>query len=180
MKRRHLVLIIGLALAATIAIFGDKTPAGDVAEAVVRPAAKTTGAGRPPPKPGATVAEIRIDSLRPRSKPATGEELGATPGTADNALFGTQSWIPPAPLVVAPVAVPVAPSAPPLPFIYLGKSLTDGNWEVFLGRGDRSIIVHDKSVIDATYRVDAIRPPLLLLTYLPLNQAQQLTIGVID
>jgi hypothetical protein len=179
MKRRHIVLFIGLALAAETAIFGDKTPAGDVAEAVVRPAAKTAGAVRPLPKPGAA-AEVSIDSLRPRSRPATGDELGTTTAAPEKALFGTQSWTPPAPLVVAPAAVPIAPSAPPLPFTYLGKSLTDGTWEVFLGRGDRTIIVQDKSVIDATYRVDAIRPPLLLLTYLPLNQAQQLTIGVID
>jgi hypothetical protein len=40
--------------------------------------------------------------------------------------------------------------------------------------------VRDKTVIDGTYRVDAIAPPNLTLTYLPLNQVQQLNIGVFD
>jgi hypothetical protein len=30
------------------------------------------------------------------------------------------------------------------------------------------------------YRVDAIAPPILTLTYLPLNQVQQLNLGVFD
>ena len=35
-------------------------------------------------------------------------------------------------------------------------------------------------VIDGAYRVDAIAPPTLKLTYLPLNQVQQLNIGVFE
>jgi hypothetical protein len=41
-------------------------------------------------------------------------------------------------------------------------------------------VVRDKTVIDGTYRVDTIAPPVLTLTYLPLNQVQQLNIGVFD
>jgi hypothetical protein len=40
--------------------------------------------------------------------------------------------------------------------------------------------VHENDVIDGIYRVDAIAPPTLTLTYLPLNQVQQLNIGVFD
>ncbi len=41
-------------------------------------------------------------------------------------------------------------------------------------------IVQTKMVVDGAYRVDAITPPVLSLTYLPLNQVQQLNIGVFD
>jgi hypothetical protein len=34
--------------------------------------------------------------------------------------------------------------------------------------------------IDGMYRVDAIAPPTLTITYLPMNQVQQLNIGVIE
>jgi hypothetical protein len=41
--------------------------------------------------------------------------------------------------------------------------------------------VRDKgAVLDGTYRVESIAPPVLTLTYLPLNQQQQLNIGVFD
>jgi hypothetical protein len=67
-----------------------------------------------------------------------------------------------------------------LPFTFIGKSVAAGNWEVYLARGDRTYVVRDKAVIDGTWRVDAIAPPLLTLTYLPLNTVQQLNIGVFD
>ena len=70
--------------------------------------------------------------------------------------------------------------APPLPFTYLGKAAENGHWEVFLAIRDKTYVVRDKMVIDGIYRVDAIAPPNLTLTYLPLNQVQQLNIGVLD
>lgn len=70
--------------------------------------------------------------------------------------------------------------APPLPFIVLGKAVADGEWEIYLGRGDRTYSVHKQSVIDGVYRVDKIAPPMMTLTYLPLNQVQQINIGVFD
>ena len=71
--------------------------------------------------------------------------------------------------------------APPLPYTFLGKAMSDGVWEVFLARGpDRTLIVRNQMVLDGAYRVDAIAPPVMKLTYLPLNQVQQLNIGVAD
>ena len=72
------------------------------------------------------------------------------------------------------------PTAPPLPFTYLGKAVGEGAWEVYLARGDKTYIVHPKEVVDGVYRVDAIAPPTITFTYLPLNQVQQLNIGVFD
>ncbi|MET0855151.1 MAG: hypothetical protein ABWY27_00260 [Telluria sp.] len=72
------------------------------------------------------------------------------------------------------------PTAPPLPFTFLGKAVEKGEWEVFLARGAETLIVRNKTVIDGVYRVDAIAPPAMTFTYLPMNQVQQLNIGVRD
>jgi hypothetical protein len=184
MKTRHLVMGLCLLLAAGVALFGDKTPAGGVAEAVARATPAKTAATstiKSPVSSAAVSASVRIESILPRRKLAPEDSMGDSTTASAVAMFGNQNWNPPPPPVakLIPVA-PVPPSAPPLPFVYLGKSLADGTWEVFLGRGDRTIIVQNNSVIDGTYRIDAIKPPLLTFTYLPLNQIQQLTIGVLD
>jgi hypothetical protein len=108
------------------------------------------------------------------------ELIGSTVGPVE-ALFGSHSWTPPppppppAPRVVA--APPPKPTAPPLPFTYIGKKLENGNWEAYLARGTETYIVHNKTVIDDTYRAELIAPPSLTITYLPLKQVQTLTIG---
>jgi len=177
MKPRHLVMGAALALAAGLALFGDNAPDTGLAEPVERAAA---------PAPARAVAssakssdEIAIARLVPRETliGASGERFGE----AENSLFARHDWTPPPPPPSnAPPPPPPPPSAPPLPFTYLGKSLQDGVWEIYLARGERTYLVRDGITIDGTYRVDAIRPPVLTLTYLPLEQAQQLNIGVFD
>jgi hypothetical protein len=70
--------------------------------------------------------------------------------------------------------------APPVPFTYIGKALADGTWEVFLARGDKTYSVRVQTVIDGAYRVERIAPPVMSLTYLPLNQQQQMNIGALE
>jgi hypothetical protein len=117
--------------------------------------------------------------LLPRETLIGGDERFGQEGPA---VFGRQDWTPPPPPPPPAQAAPPPPppSAPPLPFTYIGKSLQEGRWEIFLARGDRTYLVREAAVIDGTYRVDAIKPPVLTLTYLPLNQVQQLNIGVFD
>jgi hypothetical protein len=170
MKQRH-VLLGALLLAAGFAVFGDRSPAGAVVEPVQRSAVAAAPARARPaaPDPAAAVAILR---LVPRE---TLIEDGAKGGTA----FGSQNWTPP-PVPPAPAAPPPPPSAPPLPFTFLGKAVEKGEWEVFLARGDQTLIVRDKMVIDGVYRIDRIEPPGMTFTYLPLNQVQLLNIGVRD
>lgn len=73
---------------------------------------------------------------------------------------------------------PQKPVAPPLPYLYMGKIIDKSGLAVFLTRDERAYVVHVGDVIDATYRVDAIAPPMLELTYLPLKEKQLLNIGV--
>jgi hypothetical protein len=172
MKPRHIMLGAALLVAAGFAVFGDNSPGGAVVEpaprsavaAAARPAPVRANPAAPKPAGAATILR-----LEPRAALMDG---GAGGGNA----FGSQDWTPlPAP--PAPPPPPPPPSAPPLPFTFLGKAVEQGKWEVFLARGAETLIVRDKMVIDGVYRIDAIAPPGMTFTYLPLNQVQQLNIG---
>jgi hypothetical protein len=184
MNRRLTVLLVVAAVSAALLLI-DGGADGDVVEAVERstPAAAVASAPAARPVPAASrpgAAEPAIARLIPRDE-LIGEEGETTQGA--DLMFGAQSWNPPPP---APTAAPAEapppppPSAPPLPFTYIGKALEAGVWEVYLARADKTYIVKKQSVIDGVYRVDAIAPPTLTLTYLPLNQAQTLNIGVLE
>lgn len=180
MKPRHIVMGAALVGAAGLVLFGDNTPVTGLAEPDARAPAPGAAPSRavaqsaPPVQDGTAIAR-----LIPRETliGASGERFGE----GDNSLFARHDWTPPAPPPPnEPPPPPPAPSAPPLPFTYLGKSLQDGVWEIYLARGERTYLVRDGATLDGTWRVEAIRPPVLTLTYLPLEHVQQLNIGVFD
>lgn len=186
MKPYQIAMGIALAAAAGLVLFGDRTPASDVAEPVVRaarvPAARSNATPAVASRSGAAAsapAEVLIQRLVPRALLVG--EAGEGSFASGEGVFGGQNWNPPPP-PPPPVstAPPPPPMAPPLPFSYIGKAAADGAWEVYLSRADKVYVVRTKTVIDGTYRVDAIAPPLMSLTYLPLNQVQQINIGVLD
>jgi hypothetical protein len=210
MKPRHLVLAGALAAAAALVAFGDRTPSSEVAEAVERPVPRVSASAPAAiATPSAARATAVLVSSAPRPAPARRLDPDAAPAAKGQAIlalvpresligdsdtqfaqaengaggqgdpFGRHDWTPPPP-PPAPAAAPPPPMAPPLPFTFIGKSLAGGAWEVYLTRGERTYVVHDKEVIDGTYRIDAIAPPVMTLTYLPLKQIQQLNIGVFD
>jgi len=176
MTPRHIAMGVVLAGALALVVFGDRTPDNGVAEAVERaPVARAPASEARP----AAAGEPVILALLPREK-LIGDGDDAIGGR--DAVFGSQDWNPPPPKASAATAPPPPPppTAPPLPFTYLGKAAAEGSWEVYLARGDKTYVVRNNMVIDGMYRVDAIAPPNLTLTYLPLNQVQQLNIGVLD
>lgn len=176
MKPRVLVYGVALAGAAALFIFGDNTPDSGVAEAVERaPAA--------PPQPAAPARPASAASGAPEPAILRVLDRAALVGDDDDepaaGVFGSQDWNPP-PAEPPPPPPPPPPTAPPLPFTYLGKAVSDGAVEVYLARSGTTYIVRDDMVIDGIYRVDDISPPTLKLTYLPLNQVQQINIGVLE
>ena len=185
MKPLHVAMGLALAGAAALVLFGDRTPAGDIVEPVARrgaPAATVPDRARS--QAGAR-ADVAIARLVPRAQ-LVGEAGEATFGAGDGVFLG-QNWNPPQqqqPLTAAERAAanapPPPPMAPPVPFNYFGKAVQDGAWEVYLARGDKTYIARNHSVIEGAWRVDRIAPPLLTVTYLPLNQVQQINIGAID
>jgi hypothetical protein len=180
MTPRHLAMGAALLAAGALVAFGDNTPDSGVAEAVERAPSAVAVVAQAPKEEGAARGEPSILRLAARAT-LIGDDDEAMGGPGD--VFGRRDWTPPPPpqpKLTAEQLAPPPPSAPPLPFTYLGKAAADGSWEVFLARGDKTYIVRNNMVIDGTYRVDAIAPPNLTLTYLPLNQVQQINIGVLD
>lgn len=102
---------------------------------------------------------------------------------ASASLFAAHSWYvapppPPAPPVETVKGPPPKPTAPPLPFTYMGSYAPNGvNPVFFLTEGDRVFDVHVGDTLDNTYTVDAFSNGALILTYKPLNQQQQLQTG---
>lgn len=168
-NKRRAVLLLLLAGAALLAIFGEKTPSGTV---LVR---ATRGAGDVQPRPPAPQRRVHpAESLEPIVALIPRDELiPGTKGVHARDLFASSP--PPRPVMQsAPVVVPPAP----LPFRYIGKKQEGGVWEVYLGRGDdSSFIVRAGSTLDTGYRIDKIEPPTLTLTHLPTGQTQTLGIG---
>jgi hypothetical protein len=167
-RQRWIVLVVLLTLTLTAAAWvrdSDKSaPVADVVEAPAR-AARPARAAAPAPAAAERVALDRLQSHR--------LELNrANP-------FETRSWKPPvvrnaAPAVAAP---PPTPTAPPLPFVYLGKLVSEEQDAVFLVMGERNLVVHRGDVIDSTYRVDNLAETKVVLTHLPTGLRQTLMIG---
>ena len=184
MKPRHLLMVGGLALAAALAWFGNRGAESEMAEPVAR------DTNRPPasaPHPQAVAArtaplpaELPVLAVFDRASAIAQGRDGQHP----ERLFASQSWAPAAaaaaPLASAPVA---APAAPALPFSYIGRQMPGGQGgqtEVFLAQGDKVHVVRVHSLLDNTYRVDAISSTAVSFTYLPLNTTQLLSIGASD
>lgn len=186
MKPYQSVMALALLGSAGLVLFGDNAPSAGIAEPVTRaadarpvaaPAASARSAGRE--AAGKPQAETVILHLTPRAE-LVGEAGDATFAQGEG-VFGGQNWNPPPPPPPPPSnAPPPAPVAPPLPFIYIGKAVADGAWEVYLARGDKTYSARLQTVIDGAYRVERIAPPLMTVTYLPLNQQQQMNIGVFE
>ena len=184
MKPYQIAMGIALVVAAGLVLFGDNSPSADIAEPVARSA--NTGAAQKPvaaPRAGKEAkpqAEPAILRLLPRDE-LIGESGEAAFASGEGVFLG-QNWNPPPPPPppASSMPPPPPPMAPPMPFAYIGKAVADGAWEVYLSRADKTYVVRNQTVIDGTYRVEKIAPPQMSVTYLPLNQVQQINIGVFD
>lgn len=157
-----LVLLVGLGWLVATDQRRSQTPAlADVPPRQTKaPAASTQAA-----------PEVVVRELIPR------EQLIANrpPGIPTHDLFASRSWAPPPAAAAAPLApMPIAAPAPP-PFTYLGKRRDDQGWQVYLGRGDLSLIVREGETIEGGYRVESIKPPTL--TLVRADSKQQIAIG---
>ncbi len=98
-------------------------------------------------------------------------------------LFPSKSWKPAVqmatvtekPAVVAPVVA--APSAPALPFQFVGRLHNLEDEQVFLQSGEKLYVVRRGDVIDDIYRIEQISATELSLVYLPLHLSQTLSVG---
>lgn len=124
-------------------------------------------------------------SPRPASaaapQPAVSEVPGEESAHASGDLFPSQQWAAPSLAVIAEPAVEappaLAPSAPALPFQFIGRLGDRDGLQVFLQDGEKLYVVRQGDVIDDTYRLDHVSATELGLVYLPLHQLQTLTLG---
>lgn len=180
-SQRNVLLIgaLGLTLAATWYAAGLEEgdgAAGD--DLLARPQAagpRSSGVVREaPPPPSAASPQPTVAAAPPA---AQGSAQRLTAGSAD--LFAVRSWQPPPPPPppVAAEAPPPPPVAPPLPFRYLGRMEDGPQITVFLSEGAQNVRVVRQGDQTGNYRIDEITPQGMRLTYLPLQQPQQLLFG---
>jgi hypothetical protein len=184
MNKRHQALAAVFVLAAALLFFGDKPPETEVVESHASQPNEPQDEPNDAPQKRRIIAVAdkaimgdKVMGLRQRMLPLPWASLQA-PEFEVPILFAARNWNPPPPKVVD--APPPPPTAPPMPFVYVGKKLEAGMWEIFLSNGTDIRVARKNSVIDGVYRVSDISPPTLTLTYLPLNQVQQLNIGTLD
>ncbi len=160
------------------------------AAAIAGYVAFTQGESEPaePTKPVTAARTAHAASPTPRKMHAAQSFLRlahrVVEGHASGSLFAVQSWYvppppppPPPPVAAVPMA-PVLPTAPPLPYTYMGSYRPDGAAPVFfLTKGDRVYDVHVGDTLDGAYSVDGFSNGQLVLTYKPLNIQQQLMTG---
>jgi hypothetical protein len=125
-----------------------------------------------------------VESKAPRIEQAAAfdfdlDRLDRTQASApQNDPFAPRSFAPPP--VAAQAAPAAAPSAPPLPFKYVGKLTANGSTEIFVLRGDDLISIAPGQKIDAEYRVDAVSETRIAFTYLPLKTRQSIDLAEAD
>jgi hypothetical protein len=134
------------------------------------------------PDPGASAS---AETGERHTKSSSGSQVHLDKLTArDAGALVRDPFATPAPKIKKPVRgnaaarVPApAPSAPPMPFTYMGKMHSGPDTSVFLTQGDRSLIVHEGDTIDSIYRVEQVADNEITLVYLPLGERQKIVIG---
>ena len=110
--------------------------------------------------------------------------VSAKPLNMTRDLFAVKSWKPAPTLATltdeqaaAALQATVKPSAPPLPFQFIGRMDDRSDLQVFLQSGEKLYVVRLGDVIDDTYRIEHISATELSLVYLPLHLSQTLSVG---
>ena len=67
-----------------------------------------------------------------------------------------------------------------LPYTYFGQAVQDGQTVVFVTRQEQTFVLRVGDVIENQYRVEQVKPPDVVLTYLPLNERQVMKIGTVN
>jgi len=122
----------------------------------------------PAPSPAQSAPELDLRELKRARNPAEVVDLFA-PRKPSAAPV-------PAPTNAEPAPASPPPSAPPLPFTYLGKLLDGDKLEIFIAQGDDHYNVERGQTIDGRYRVEKVTATAVTFIYLPLGTRQTLPI----
>ncbi len=163
-QHRKLLILAGAALTAGLVWWAPKD--AELSE----PAAKTA-----PRTPAAAIATAT--EAMPGTDLHSGE--ARAPLTTADPLFASSTWVvaPPPPAPPPPPPPPPPPTAPPLPYVFMGRFEQDGSKLVILTRGNRVVTAAQGDVLEKTYRIDRIEASKVTMTYLPLGSTQFLPTG---
>lgn len=92
---------------------------------------------------------------------------------SESGFFSTNSLFPP-PVVDVVVETPTAPT---LPFVFLGRINQLGTETIFLSIDNRSFSAKLNDILDGTYSVDSIEQDKIVFMYLPLKTQQVMSIS---
>lgn len=172
MKQAHLrkaLLPIGLviALASSAWVYYQDSQLAE--DTVAAPVERNANARPASNGEDASNGEIRLALDRLQNRDPAGTDIDP---------FRAKSWFvaPPPP----PPAPPPKPTAPPLPFQYMGMyedSGGGGKPVVYLARGNDSFAISPGDKFDASYQLEKIDQGKLVILYLPLSVKQTLPIG---
>lgn len=129
---------------------------------VIAHAARSTA----PAVPADAFSEIDLERLKRTRNAAGGADLFAPRSPAPVAV----------PEAVSAEPAPPPPSAPPLPFTYLGKLVDGDKTEVFIARGDEHYSAEQGRTIDGQYRIEKVTANAVTFVYLPLGIRQRLPV----
>lgn len=136
-------------------------------------------AGREKPSLGVLEPAARVDTKIEAREDIDVEKLARAESEAVRTdPFAARSFG--APSAASGAQAPHKPTAPPLPFKYLGKALENGKLSVFLARGEDSYSVESGSKIDGEYRVEQVSETAVTFVYLPLKSRQTLDISAVN
>lgn len=173
-------LVIWGALAATVlaALLIDdeaELPMEDVAQAV-QPASGISTGRRNAVQTRQTGETLSVDRLGKRTFSAKADDIFAVTSWQPKRNFSAEEELPAFQPKQEVVRRSPPLSAPPLPFEYLGRVVSEGRIRVFLAQADQNFVVGAGERINAEYRVHRIREDAIELTYLPLGVRQTLPI----
>lgn len=161
-----ILLTVSLGTAWAMASKEQEDASGDVVGAITKDARKqrlSAGADQQPPEIHFNLSAIKRPI--PKNIHTTG-------------LFESKSWYtpPPTPKLAVPAYVPPPqPTAPALPFTFIGRMLDGKEVTLFITRKDQHYAVKEKEIFDSDYRVDKIGASEAVLTYLPTDTQQTLS-----
>jgi len=157
-KRRSLLMwgALGATLAATVWMSGDPQETELAAAAVSRPAVRLARAEAP-----LTLQQTQIRMRQP---------ITQTPGDLFPADQGQE-------IVDSSSNMVMQPTMPAVPFQYAGRLIEGSVTTIFLLDGQQNLMVRAGDIIRSDWKVEAIGPQQIHLTYMPLQTAVTLGTG---
>lgn len=160
-NRRMLIMLPVLAIAAWLALFGDKTPDGELSGPV-----RSTGEDSATQDAVAAVEEEAAEDasglLRVASRKSLAERAAQDSGVD---LFSSRAAnVPPEGEQAEENPQEQLPS---FPFSYIGKQYDGKRWQVFLDKGDATLVVAAGATIEGDFRVKSINPPQMQVVHVP-------------